>query len=340
MINKLTDSKFFSFMNKKYNYSQLFQKINFNDYKLPDDVIMERISVFKGYKYPFVDNVIEAVKTKKIIPCDFTTPVNNKNNTKDIFLDYKLPRSIFSINGLNGNSIVNYADLSIKGKYLKTPQGTISYYDIPDLTLYHLLSAAFIQLQMVEDPQLTSNKSFLTKVSECYALIVSKIIDNMFPIISTSNTGYDKVFFLSMVFCLQNMFGVEKEDAINNALKSKFISNSNTLKNECLYYQTDKNFMSNCDFNTIFPLDNFCRIICEEYEFIENDALKSENLNLFFTKRMNKNAVFALEVASSFINMLVLGKASLGLYNDMIIKNYLQLASYDIVKEIAACIKR
>lgn len=339
MINKLTESKFFSFLNKKYNYSQLFQKINFMDYKLPDDVIMDRLSAFKGYKYPFVDNVIEAVKTRKIIPCDFTISITNKS-AKDLFIDSKLPRSMFSINGINNGKIVNYVDLSIKGKYLKTPQGVISYYDIPDLSLYHLLSAAYVQLQLIEDPQLSTNKSFLTKVSESYALILSKIIDNMFPIISTSNTGYDKVFFLSMVFCLQNMFGVDKEDAMSNALKSKFISNPTILKNECLYYQTDKNFMSNVDYNTIYPLDNFCKIICEEYEFIENDALKSENLNLFFVKRMNKNAIFALDSASAFINMLILGKASLGLFNDMIIKNYLQLASYDIVKEIAACIKR
>ena len=339
MINKLTESKFFSFLNKKYNYSQLFQKINFIDYKLPDDVIMDRLSAFKGYKYPFVDNVIEAVKTRKVIPCDFTISITNKS-AKDLFIDSKLPRSMFSINGINNGKIVNYVDLSIKGKYLKTPQGVISYYDIPDLSLYHLLSAAYVQLQLIEDPQLSTNKSFLTKVSESYALILSKIIDNMFPIISTSNTGYDKVFFLSMVFCLQNMFGVDKEDAMSNALKSKFISNPTILKNECLYYQTDKNFMSNVDYNTIYPLDNFCKIICEEYEFIENDALKSENLNLFFVKRMNKNAIFALDSASAFINMLILGKASLGLFNDMIIKNYLQLASYDIVKEIAACIKR
>lgn len=339
MINKLTESKFFSFLNKKYNYSQLFQKINFMDYKLPDDVIMDRLSAFKGYKYPFVDNVIEAVKSRKVIPCDFTISITNKS-TKDLFIDSKLPRSMFSINGINNGKIVNYVDLSIKGKYLKTPQGVITYYDIPDLSLYHLLSAAYVQLQLIEDPQLSTNKSFLTKVSESYALILSKIIDNMFPIISTSNTGYDKVFFLSMVFCLQNMFGVDKEDAMSNALKSKFISNSTILKNECLYYQTDKNFMSNVDYNTIYPLDNFCKIICEEYEFIENDALKSENLNLFFVKRMNKNAIFALDSASAFINMLILGKASLGLFNDMIIKNYLQLASYDIVKEIAACIKR
>lgn len=339
MINKLTESKFFAFINKKYNYSQLFQKINFTDYRLPDDLIMDRLSSFKGYKYPFVDNVIEAVKTRQVIPCDFTMSTTNKAS-KDLFIDYKLPRSIFSINGLNGNKIANYVDLSIKGKYLKTPQGAYTYYDIPDLTLYHLLSAAYIQLEMIRDPQLTINKSFLTKVGESYALIVSKIIDNMFPIISTSNTGYDKVFFLCMVFCLQAMFGVEKEDAMSNALKSKFIANPIVLKNECLYYQTDKNFMDNCDYDSIFPLDNFCKIICEEYEFIEDKALRAETLNLFFTKRMNKKAVFALDSGSAFINMLILGKATLGLYNDMIIKNYLQLANYDIVKEIAACIKR
>ena len=341
MINRLSDSKFFNFNNKKYNYNQTFQKLKFDEYKLPDNVIMDRLSSFKGYKYPFVDGVIDAVKTRKIIPCDFSTPSYSKNTTGDIFINYKLPRSIFSLNGINQDKqIVTYTDLSSKGKYILTPQKEIAYYDIPDLILYHLLSAAYVQYNLITDPMLSTNKSLYTKVAESYALIVSKIIDNMFPIISTTNTGYDKVFFLCMVFCLQNMFGIEKEEAMSNALKSKFISNKDLLKNECLYYQTNKNFMDNCDYNTIFPLDNFCRIITEEYEFIEKEAFKSETLNLFFTKRMNKTAIFCLESASEFINMLIFGKASLGLYNDIVIKNYLQLSSYDIIKEIAACIKR
>lgn len=341
MINRLTETKFFSFINKKYNYTQTFQKINFNNYKLPDDLIMDRLSSFKGYKYPFVDGVIDAVKTRKIIPCDFVTPSNNKNNDGDLFITKNFPRSIFSINGFNQNQqIITYADLSSKGKYLLNPQGSMVYYDIPDLTLYHILSAAYVQYCLITSPELSLNKSLYTKIAESYALIVSKIIDNMFPIISTSNSGYDKVFFLCMVFCLQNMFKVDKESAMSTAIKSTFIANKEVVKNECVYYQSDKDFMDNCDYDKVFPLDNFCKIITEEYEFIEDGALKSETLSLFFNKRMNKNSIFCLDSGTSFINMLILGKASLGLYNDIIIKNYLKLANYDIVKEIAACIKR
>lgn len=341
MINRLTDTKFFSFINKKYNYTQSFQKIKFTDYRLPDNLIMDRLSSFKGYKYPFVDGVIEAVKSRKIIPCDFSDPSNNKCNSGNLFLTQHFPRAIFSINGINeANQIVTYVDLSCKGKYFKGPQGQVDYYDIPDLTLYHLLSAAYVQYQLINDINLSNNKSLYSKVAESYALIVSKVIDNMFPIISTSNTGYDKVFFLSMVFCLQNMFGLDKESAMSTSLKSTFIANKETVKNECLYYQTDSNMMENCDYDKVFPLDNFCKVIVNEYEFIEDKALKAENLSLFFNKRMNKNSIFCLDSGTSFFNMLILGKASLGLYNDIVIKNYLKLANYDIVKEIAACIKR
>lgn len=340
MINRLSDSKFFSVLNAKYNFSDMFKKVNFNDYIIPDSLIMDRLGSFKGYRYPFVDGVIEAVRSKKILPVDFGTPSNPKNTIGSIHDKYHFPRSIFNIHGVGNNgAIITYADMSSKGKYLMTPQGAITYYDIPDLTLYHLFSAAYVQYKLVTDVSLQSNRTLISKVGESYGLIVSKIIDNMFPIITTSNTSHAKVFFVCMVFCLQNMFGIDKETAMNIALKSKFIANKNDVMNECIYYQTDFDIMENVDNNTTFPLDNFCKVIVNEYEFITEKAFDVGHFLPVFNKRLGTNAVFCLENTQAFINMLVLGKAYLGIYNDTMIKEFLKVAGFDIVKEIAAAIK-
>ena len=58
-----------------------------------------------------------------------------------------------------------------------------------------------------------------------------------------------------------------------------------------------------------------------------------------FTQRMNKNSAFCLDHSISFIIMLLFGKASIGIYNDMLIKDYLSLASFDITKELAILCK-
>ena len=83
MINRLSDSKFFNFVNKKYNYNQTFQKLKFDEYKLPDNVIMDRLSSFKGYKYPFVDGVIDAVKQATAVIKENKVDVEEFENVKE-----------------------------------------------------------------------------------------------------------------------------------------------------------------------------------------------------------------------------------------------------------------
>lgn len=340
MINRLSDSKFFAFANKKYNYNKLFEKVNFSDYIIPDNLILERIGVFKGYKYPLINDVIEMVKSKKVIPCDFSTPSNPSCKTGSLHNNFKFPHAIFNINGFDSDGqLVTYVDLSYKGKYNITPQGEPIYYDIPDLTMFHMLSAGVVQNRLANDSSLSSNPNLYTKIAESYALILSKIIDNMFPIISTTNTGYDKIFFLCMTYCLQVMFNIDKDSAMKVAFKTKFIANKDIVKNECIYYQSDKDIMNMIDNQNVFAIDAFTKIICDEYDFIDEKSFNANLLSWKFNDRMTKNGIFCLDSCASFITMLILGKASIGLYNDMLIKQYLQLAGYDITKEISQVIK-
>lgn len=340
MLNRLSDSKYFQFANKKYGYDKAFQKINFSDYIIPANLYIDRIGVFKGYKLPLVDEVIELVKAKKIIPCDFSTPSNDKSKTGNIFTTFKFPRQVFNLNGYNSDGeMVVYVDFSMKGKYMVSPQGIATYYDIPELTMFYMLVAGVIRYKLSVKPDYSNNPNFVLKIGESYALILSKIIDNMFPIITTTNSGYNKIFFLCMTFCLQNMFLFDKESAMRTALKSKFVTNKNDVITECRYYNSDDDIMAMADNNAVFPLDAFCNIILKEYDFIEAKSFNSNFLSIKFNERLTKNAVFNMDAAPCFINMLVLAKGSLGLYNDMLIKQYLQLANYDVLKEIAQVIK-
>ena len=50
-MNRISDTKFFNFVNKKYNYNSKLSKINFKDYYIPSELINDKLNNFKGYKY-------------------------------------------------------------------------------------------------------------------------------------------------------------------------------------------------------------------------------------------------------------------------------------------------
>ena len=51
MINRLSDSKFFSYANKKYNFEKSLSKVNWNNYIIPKDFIISRVKNFKSLKF-------------------------------------------------------------------------------------------------------------------------------------------------------------------------------------------------------------------------------------------------------------------------------------------------
>ena len=339
MINRLSDSKYFNYANKKHDFSKVFSKLNWNEYTIPDEFIMDKVNTLKSFKYPLVDEIIKAVKAKKLILVDLNESPYAYNKMGNIHSNYKFPRCIFNLQGFDEDSeIVVYVDLSYKGKYLKATKDEYAYYDIPDITLFHMLCAGYIQWKLVKDPELSLNPDLYSKISEAYTLIMTKVIDNMFPIISMNSTGASKLHFLVMCFCMQNMFGINKETAIKQAMKSKFVVDKNGVLNETKYIINTEDFM-NVDFNTKFPLDKFCEIICDEFEHIDAKVFTADMLHWKYNDRMSKSAIFCLDCGVSFINMIYFGKNGLGIYNDLIIKQYLGIASGDIVKDIVQIIK-
>lgn len=338
MINRLSDSKYFDFSNKKFNFTRVFSKINWDEYRIPNEFIIDKVNTLKAFKYPLVEDIIKAVKNGKLILVDLNESPIASNKMGDIHLNYKFPKTIFNIQGIDENGeIIIYVDLSYKGKYLKS--GDIyTYYDIPDITLFHMLSAGYIQYKLVSNPNTSLNSDLYTKIAECYALIMTKIIDNMFPIISSDNTSASKLHFLSMCFCMENMFGIDKETACKYALKSKFVTDKFGVENETQYLMNNESFIG-CDHVNEYPIDKFCKIICQEYEHIDEKSFTADLLHWKYNYRLGNAAVFCLDSASCFINMIYFGKYKLGIYNDFIIDQYLKIASGDIIKDIVQIIK-
>ena len=341
MINRLSDSKFFSYANKKYNFEKSLAKVNWNNYIIPKDFIINKVKNFKSLKYPLVDSIISDVEKNILIPMDWTKSLDIKNTNIDLHLDYKLPNFMFNLNSINSdNKIITFADLSYKGKYMYDPtdKTTPTYYDINDLTFFHLMCAAYIQNKLASKPNISNNTEFNTKIADAYALIISKIIDNIFPIISTSSVDQNKLHFLAFVFCLENMFNVDKETACKLGMKSVFVVDKVGVKNATRYLVTDETFMD-VDGVTKFPLDKFCEIICREFEYIDSKAFNADILSWKFCDRMTKNAIFALDSASAFINMIYLGEASIGIYNDLLIKKYIEMIHTGFINKITTIIK-
>ena len=340
-MNRISDTKFFGFANKKYNYNAKLGKINFKDYYIPKELYIDHLNNFKGYKYPLVTEIIEAVKTGKIIPCNFSESNNTKKVNVNLHTDIRWPYSIFNLTSMNEKGeLVIMCDLSTKGKYQYAPTGELIYFNIPDLIFFHMLMGAYINYKLETKPQIASNYNLISKIAECYAIINSKIIDNMFPIIQTSKTDWNKLQMILQTFCMEVMFDFSHEDAIKYAIKSKLIQDKNAVMSESNFIITNKTFTENVNYNDRYPIDALCDILCEEFpNFIKPTEFNANIFNMRFTQRMNKNSLFCLDHSMSFIIMLLFGKASIGIYNDMLIKDYLSLSSFDITKELALLCK-
>lgn len=333
MINKLSETLFFNLTDKKYGYSKAIQKVDLHKYIVPEELYMERIGAFKGYKIPMALQVYNYIKDGKIIPAIFDESVDAIG--PNIHTDIKFPNSIFNILTIGKDSKpAILVDLSFKGRYDRDNLKKPIYLDIPEIHLFYMCLAGFINLRLAEDPTISTKKEFMQIISSTYSLIFTKIIDNMFPIASASNTDYDKLFMLCSQFCLETMFKLSKEEASKYSIKTVGITNKNDLLASSVYLNDPKLSFNNCDFQNTYPINNFCDIVSKEYTYIKKENFMPKHLVLKTTDRLTKNAMFCIESLTSFITMIVLSKGGLGIFNDSIIKRYLELQSKDPLKEI------
>ena len=100
MFNTLNETKLFTGYKKKTNFQSKLANINIRDFYIPEELINDRIGIFKGMKDVYVSNIIEAIKSKKIIPVHFRE-TNKVNKTINLFDDYKYPKNVYTLQSVN-----------------------------------------------------------------------------------------------------------------------------------------------------------------------------------------------------------------------------------------------
>lgn len=339
MTNKLSETRFFNAMDQKFGFSNKIQKIDLNNYAVPQELYLGRIDAFKGYKIPLANQVYNYLKAGKIVPVLFNESSNPTKILPNLHTEYGFPNSMFNmISIVNGKPIV-LIDLSYKGKYDKDKVSNKPIYlDIPDIHFFYMALAGYINLRLIEDPTISEKSGFFEIISSTYSLIMTKIIDNMFPIASSSNGDYDKLYMLCSQFCLEAMFKLNKDVASKYSTKTVGIVNKNDVLASSVYLNTPDKFFNKVDFKNTFPIDNFCNTVCDEYSYILPNKFAPSILLLKYTTRLTRNSIFSMEHLGSFINMIILSKGGLGIFNDVMIKRYLEIQSKDPLKEIASLV--
>lgn len=339
MVNSLKNSKYFNIMNKKYDIEGTLQKTDMTKYFVPRDLYIGRIDIFKGYKLPFTKEIYEYVTKGKLIPVILSESYDTKKIYPNLILDKNLPNSMYTIISNQNGKLVCLVNTTSKGKYEKSKNGDIIYYDIPDLLLYYFLMAGYINLRLIEDPTISENSDFLSIVSSAYSNLLYRLIDADFLITSVSSENSSRLAMLCAAFCLQNMFGVPKDKAIKQAMKMKTVNNKDMVITNSIYINSDMDFMfSNTGNQNNYPIDNFAEVIRAEFNYIKQEKFNPSLLLLKWCNKYTTNSTYAMENAFAFLNMLVLSLGSLGLYNDGLIKNFLKMEG-NILKDLSIVIK-
>lgn len=344
MFNTLNESKLFMGYKKKTNFmAKLAKANNIPDFYIPDELVNDRLGIFKGMKDVFVTDIIDAIKTKKIIPVDFREASIPTAKVKNLYDECRYPKNVFQLQSVNseGKPCILF-DLSCKGRYQKSPTGELVFYSISDDDLYDMALAAYIQYKLITDPFISNSPQFYTKIAEMYGLLLAKNLDSYLSISAISEVDHNKLYMLTQVFCMQNMFKVDKETAIKYAMKSRFVVNKEGV-NDSSYYINHENedIMKNCNYDTIFPIDNFVNLLCKEYSYITPDKFNSGIMIVKWNNMYREGARYALEHSISFISLILYSVKGMDLANNYLIKQQLKLLSTNnIIKDLSSVIKR
>ena len=172
MLNKISQSKLFDTMNKKFKIVEKFSKFDVNQYRIPKEYIMDKINSFKSFKIPFNNDIIRAFENDEIVLVDLSMSPDPLNKTGNVFAKTNWPKSLFNMSIISGKKITTIIDLSYKGKYVLNERKQPIHYDIPDLTLFYFILCGYVTHTLMNNPLKANNPELYIKVAEIYALIL------------------------------------------------------------------------------------------------------------------------------------------------------------------------
>lgn len=315
-MNRLSSTMMYSLMKDTpifKDISTVMNPKNIGKYKVDKVWFEHYLKIFKGYKYPLAKAVIELAEKEKIIlinagdPEDITVPVYN--------LQPFVPATVLKTT----EGVTCCVNVSHRAKYIRNKvSGEIESFKLSERELYTFLqTAASCYILNTKEDDLTNNTKFAKTCAELYTSILSRCINKTYPI-SSEREQMIVLNFYCAIYCLQVMFGYDEEKAIAYAY---------TLKN------VDKSIVeTNCklinESLVMKDMNDFIRIVEEEFEYIRKGSITYRNLLLMFNKMYGQNSFFAMEHFFSFLTMVQQSSMRIGMYADAqldnVVKPYLK----------------
>ena len=302
-MNKLSETELFKVVNESYKGSlvKTLQEAfgNIDKYTVEYDHYDFVVKAMRSYKYPLSKLIILSAVAKTIKPVVLSDPKNQKDN--QIYLPPAIPTF--------GSDAGCFVDISPRASYKRDRLGAIETLKIKEIELYAYLQMAYLDLMFKKKGSVIDGSGVIIKnVAVAYSRLFSRCIDKTFPIASGIER-FNVSIFLSAVFCLKTFFGHSIENA-KNIVFSSGICNRAEIESDCAVLREEK-----LEFD---GLSSFLEIYSYEFsDYIREGHLTTRTMVNMFIKMYGPNSYFALEHATSFINMIL--AIPIGLYNDKFI---------------------
>jgi hypothetical protein len=264
------------------------------------------LKIFKGYKYPLAKAVVEYGEKSTVKLVNFGDP-KNPEKTKIFNMPSYFPPFIFPS---KDNGLISYVNIAARSHYIRNKiTNEIETIKISERELYTFMQSATANLICyTKRDELKSNTKFIKLVAEIYSILLSRCIDKTYPL-SADRDSYIILNFFCIIYCLQTMFGLSEESAIQYAYTIKIIDKA-VVETKCKTLDSDLTMKSIEDLN---------KAIENEFDYIRKGSIKYRNLILMYTKMYGQNSMFAVEHFFSFFNMIEMANMRIGMYNDMAI---------------------
>ena len=280
----------------------------FKPYIVPP-VLLERLMYsIRTYSYSLSKIIFNNIKNNKIRFVIFSDPYNTTDVPKVI------PFNVYSFMRAEGNNIISYVDVSMKGKFTRDK----SKEKVPvDLKLdsnefYSYAQSGFLNNFLYENKsKIMSNHKLLAKLAEAYAILMCRALDKHFAI-SSDISDYNIMMYITAAFFYQFHcgFNARKANTYTQALK---IIDKGELMDRLPNVSQNGHIMSD-----IKKLLEFIAFAFKNKVRVKMDI---RLLTSIYSQMYGRISILSMEHFFSFTNMLLSANIRSNMFNDSIIRS-------------------
>ena len=337
-MNNLSETKVYNRLLKIYGeIPRTIQTTDMSKYLVHPSFYNTILENFKDYKYPMARKVYEETKKGSVLPIMLACPINEK----DPIMVNKIPQTLLTFGSPDPitRKLNFYVDTSTRSNYVrnkidKTPES----YKIDPSDFY-----AFMQIGIVykaiktQVNKFTAAKILHKSLSECYGIILSKVIDQKLSF-SANREDYNILLFLCIQFYYEALVGLSKSSALEKSKQFKFLF-KDVLDMKCKYIRNDLNMQYSKEEaeKDIYPIDKFISVLQDQFSTL-GDKINYRDLLSWYTNMYGQNAVLAIEDSCSFIQMMQLVDLKCNFYKDLLIEQAIKKSLTEVPKILAQII--